>query len=210
MNFKNIKSFFLSREKRALLFLFAGASLNVSYATYELLISIKYSDFWSGAVAIYYIFLSSVKILLLKGEKRLSQLSDSFTLKNEGRKIYVFSGILLFSLNIIMIIIVVGIIFFGSKSRGQTQIIIAAIYALFRVIIALKDIFYYRNTHNYIISAAKTISLSVALIALFSLQSSMLTALMVENSIAIKTNIISALAMLIAEFSISVYMVAHK
>lgn len=210
MKFKSIKLFLRSREKRTLLFLFAGASLNIAYASYELFLSFKYSEFWTGAVAIYYMLLSSIKILLLKNEKRLKKVQGFSRFKKEGKRIYSFCGILLFTLNIIMIIISVGIIFFGNKTRGQVQIIVAAIYAVWRVIVALKDIFYYKNAHNYVISAAKIISLSVALIALLSLEISMLKSLNVEALFIRVIGIISAAAMLTAQFSLSAYMISHN
>ena len=207
MNFKKIKSIFISSEKRALLFLFLGAFFNIGFAAYELFLSFTDTNFWTGAVAIYYMLLSGIKFALLKKEKKLKRLND---LRRGGKRAFVFCGILLFILNIFMVIIVSGILFFGNKERTPLQIVVLAVYAVWRVIVALKDIFYYKDAHNYTVSAAKIISLSVALLALFSLELSMLNSLDTEPLFLRIISVISALSMLTAEFSLSAYMISHN
>ena len=151
--------------------------------------------------------LSGIKFALLKKEKKLKRLND---LRRGGKRAFVFCGILLFILNIFMVIIVSGILFFGNKERTPLQIVVLAVYAVWRVIVALKDIFYYKDAHNYTVSAAKIISLSVALLALFSLELSMLNSLDTEPLFLRIISVISALSMLTAEFSLSAYMISHN
>lgn len=210
MNFKNIKSFFSSSEKRALLFLFLGAFFNIGFAAYELFLSFTDTNFWTGAVAVYYMLLSGIKFALLKKEKKLKRFYSLQSFKKESKKVFVFCGILLFILNLIMIIMVLGILFFGNKERTPLQVLVLAIYAVFRVAVALRDIFYYKNAHNYIVSAAKIISLSVALLALFSLELSMLNSLNFKPLFTRIISISSALSLLTAEFSLSAYMISHN
>lgn len=192
MNFKKIKIVLSSSEKRTLIFLFLGAIFNLSFASFELLVSFKVSNFWSGAVAVYYMFLSGIKFILLKNEEKL----------------YRFCKVLLFIFNIISSVFVFGILFFGNKTRSLSQIIVLAVYALWRVFLALKDLFYYKN-NNYIFSTYKVISLSAALLALFSLQSSMIAVLNIEEVLTKIIGFLSGVCLLTAMFSLSFYMIFY-
>ncbi len=192
MNFKKIKIVLSSSEKRTLLFLLLGAIFNLSFASFELFISFKVSNFWSGAVAVYYMFLSGIKFILLKNEEKL----------------YRFCGVLLLIFNIISSVFVFGILFFGNKTRGVSQILVLAVYAVWRVFVAIRDLFYYRN-NKYVFSAYKVISLSVALLALFSLQSSMIGVLNIDVFLAKIIGAVSGISLLIATFTLSFYMIFY-
>ncbi len=152
---------------RTRLFLRLGLAVNIGYALFNVFTGVFYRSVWFGAVAVYYIMLCFIKFFLLRRG-----------FENRGRKEYanLFTcGIMLLILSVAVTAIIYLMIWQGKGAKyGKFIIIVSAIYALFRIVAALIDTVRLRHLKSPTLYAAKALSLSVALMSLFSLQFSVL------------------------------------
>lgn len=152
---------------RTQLFLRLGLAVNIGYAIFNIFTGVFYRSVWFGAVAVYYIMLCFIKFFLLRRG-----------FENKGRKEYsnLFAcGIMLLILSTAVTAIIYLMIWQGKAAKyGKFVIIISAAYAIFRICAALFDTVRLRHLKSPTLYAAKALSLSVALMSLFSLQFSLL------------------------------------
>ena len=152
---------------RTQLFLRLGLAVNVGYALFNVFTGVFYRSVWFGAVAVYYIMLCFIKFFLLRRG-----------FENRGRREYadLFTcGIMLLILSVAATAIIYLMIWQGKGSKyGKLVIIVSAAYAVFRIAAALFDTVRLRHLKSPTLYATKALSLSVALMSLFSLQFSVL------------------------------------
>lgn len=185
---------------RAELILKLGLSLNAGYAIFKLSSGVFYRSFWFGAVGIYYILLCSLKFYLLHSgfpAERRSRTGQLMTLRN--------CSVLLLFLNLTMSLIIFYLI---RQNKGFSYsdfvLLASALYTLFRLVAAFSDIVSFKRLHIPVLAAAKSISMSVALMSLFSLQVTLLDRIKAENNLKYALNILSGGLIIIAVISIAV------
>lgn len=158
-----------NKKARTELFLRLGLAVNLAYALYNLITGVYYGSVWFGAVAVYYILLCTVKFfLLLRGfepeRKPLRALRDMRV-----------CGILLILLNLTISVLIYRMIRQNSVHLYNGGVIFgAAGYTIFRIGAAVVDSQSLKKHFDPTIFAAKALSLSVALMSSFSLQTSLL------------------------------------
>ncbi len=168
--------YFTETGLRIRISLYIGLFINLFYALFKLFTGIFYSSIWLGAVAFYYILLSLTRFMLLLGERRTAEEKNPNRRLRQKLIIYRFSGYFLFVLDIAMISMVVQMIRHSNSTRYPVFIIFAsAAFTFYRLVIATVQLSKFRKYSDPIYSAVKALNLSVALIALLSLQSAMLT-----------------------------------
>lgn len=163
-------------EFRAQISLYAGLFLNLSYGVFKLIVGIIYQSIWFGAVAGYYIILSSIRFMLLRSV-RMSFGQEQSTVRRERElKSYRLCGYFLFLLNIAMTGMVVQMIW---QNKGYdypgTIIYASAAYTFYCLTMAVINIVKHRKMDNPVISAAKMLSFCKAVMAIFALQTAMFT-----------------------------------
>ena len=162
-------------ELRANISLHMGFAFNVLYAIFKLGMGIYFASVWLGAVAVYYIILSVMRFGLLRRQKRMGKYEN-----NEqqvfGLRSYRFVGILMFGLNIAVSGMVVQMIWKNQSYEYPGFLIYAmAAYAFYCMAIAIKNMIKYRKLEKPILSAAKMLSASCAMISILALQTALLT-----------------------------------
>lgn len=171
-------------KKRTELFLRLGLIVNVGYASFNIFTGVFYKSIWFGAVAVYYIMLCFIKFFLLRRgfEKRgKKEYSDLFA-----------CGIMLLILSVAITAIIYLMIWKNQSYRyGKFVIYFSAAYTLFRICAAFFDTVRLRHLKSPTLYAAKALSLSVALMSLFSLQFSVLDILSISNKARYFLNVIS-------------------
>ena len=171
-------------KKRTELFLRLGLAVNIGYALFNVFTGVFYRSVWFGSVAVYYIMLCFIKFFLL---------SKGF--ENRGKKEYgdlLTCGVMLFILSGAVTAIIYIMIWKNEAVRyGKYVIYISAAYTLFRICAALFDTVRLRHLKSPTLYAAKALSLSVALMSLFSLQFSVLDILKISNKTRYFFNVIS-------------------
>ncbi len=171
---------------RTELFLKLGVIINVGFASYNIFTGILYRSVWFGGVAIYYIMLCLIKFFLIyRGFERKA---------GDIREIYDFRtcSIMLLVLNLTIAILICQMIW-QNKSHlyGESVIYVAAIFTLFRLSAAIIDTLRLRKFHSPTLYAAKALSLSVALMSFFSLQTALLDRINTDMSVKRGLNIVT-------------------
>ena len=165
--FPKLERLFLDRALRTTLALKLGLAVNMGYAVFKLTTGAFYKSFWFGAIGVYYIMLCSFKFYLLrKGflfSRPNSRKRELLILRN--------CGVLLLILNASITAIIYYTIFSGQSFAYPDFIIVLSIfYTAFRIVAAFGDIINFKKLKSPMLSASKALSMSVALMSLFSLQ----------------------------------------
>jgi hypothetical protein len=167
---KYSSQYMTSKPYRARIALYVSLIMNFIYAAQKLIAGVYYASFWYGADAIFYIVLSAVQFLMLRHVRKKEN-----SLENEYRQ-YRFCGYLIFAMNVAFIGVAFQIIHqnMGYQYPGLL-IYVAATYAFICLAVAISNVFVYRKLNSPVLSAIKAISLVKALVAIYALQTAMLT-----------------------------------
>lgn len=149
--------------------LYQGLFVNLLYAALKLGFGIYYRSIWFGSLAVYYFLLAVMRFSLLhyvrsQADDRISQL-----------KRYRFCGIVLLFMNQALTVIVVIVV---KQNKGFEYagflIYAVAFYAFYAVIMSVINVVKFGKYGNPIMSAAKVINLTAALVSMLSLETAML------------------------------------
>jgi hypothetical protein len=157
------------RELRAKVSLYQGLSVNLLFAAFYVFSSGRYASLWFGAVAAYYIILSVIRFVLLRNVKR------ALSRENQIRT-YRFCGYLMFVLNVGMAGMIVQMVLKNVNSEYSTLMVYAsAVYTFYYMIMAIINMVRFRKMDNPVLSAAKMLSFTGAIMSMFTLQTVMLS-----------------------------------
>lgn len=145
--------------------------INVCYAGFKLVCSILYTSFWDGALAIYNILLCAVRIYLIRRVPAGPQGPD---LVRELRS-YRTTGFFLIALDIALSGIATQIVQDGQGSDYPGMLIyVAALYAFYSLTLAVVNAVKFRKFNSPVLSAAKAVNLTTALVSIFNLETAMI------------------------------------
>lgn len=151
--------------------LYPGFLINVVYVIWKLSFGIYYNSAWFISLALYYFVLAWMRLSLI----RPFSVKEGEIRKKAELKRYRLCGVSLLVINIALSGIVVLAV---KKENGFTypgyMIYVMAMYAFYAVITAVINLVKYRKYGSPILSAAKVISLTTAMVSMFSLESAML------------------------------------
>lgn len=151
--------------------LHGGLCMNLLYTALNLFSGIRYRSTWFIALAFYYMLLSVMRAVLVRyvhsrpiGEDTSSEL-----------RYYRVCGIILLFMNQALVGIVVAMV---TQNRGFSYsgqlIYMMALYTFYITIAAVVNLVKFRKHGSPILSAAKVISLTAALVSMLSLETAML------------------------------------
>lgn len=150
--------------------LYQGFFINLLYAGIKMFSGILYRSVWFITLAVYYILLAVMRASLLH-----------YVRKSEKDKIsewkrYRLCGIILLFMNIALAGIVILVIYQNSGFEYPGMLIyVMAMYAFYATIMAVRNVVKFRKYGTPVISAAKVINLTAALVSMLSLETAMLT-----------------------------------
>ncbi|MDE7172505.1 MAG: hypothetical protein K2O11_11635 [Oscillospiraceae bacterium] len=145
--------------------------INLSFAVLKLVYAVLYSSFWEGGLAIYNILLCVVRLYLLasfpKGQKR-------FSYQDELRR-YRMTGRFLFLLDAALAVISTLIVLRGNGYHYPGILVYAmAFHAFYSLTLAIINTIKYRKFNSPVLSAAKAVNLTTALVSMFSLETALI------------------------------------
>ena len=150
-------------------------AINLVYAGYNLISGILYRSVWLISNGVYYLVLSLIRLLLVRYAKKQSVLDDPKEKAILGWKGFSVCGILMFLLNIAMAGIVAQMIWGGQGSTyPEIMVYTVATYTFYRLTTAIIRVVRSGHGGNPIQGAAQNISLTAAMMSLYSLQVTML------------------------------------
>lgn len=152
--------------------LYPGFCINVLYVIFKTATGIYYRSAWFFiSLGVYYLALAIMRFLLIHYIRWKKQTAD----KNNELRRYRMCGCMLFLINVAL----VGITILAVKKNAGFSypgylIYVMAMYAFYSVITAVMNLVKYRKYGSPILSAAKVINMSTALVSIFSLETAML------------------------------------
>ncbi len=151
--------------------LHGGLFINLLYAALNLFSGIRYRSTWFVALACYYALLSAMRAVLVQYVHRKPLGQD---IPAEFRR-YRACGIILLLMNQAL---VGTIVYMVTQNRGFSypgfMIYAMAMYTFYITISAIINVIKYRRQGSPVLSAAKAISLTAALVSMLSLETAML------------------------------------
>lgn len=150
--------------------LYQGFFINLLYAGVKLFSGILYRSVWFITLAVYYIFLAAMRASLLHYVRK-----DGKSKASEWSR-YRLCGVILMFMNIALAGIVILAVHQNSGFEYPGVLIyIMAMYAFYAAITAVRNVIKFRRYESPVMSAAKVISLTAALVSMLSLETAMLT-----------------------------------
>lgn len=145
--------------------------VNLCYAGLRIVCAVRYASFWDGALGFYYVLLCALRIYLLRrmpdGNGGVPYAAELCTYRN--------AGWLLMGLDLALTGIAVQIVQDGQGyNYPGTLIYAAAAYSFYCLTMAVINAVKYRRFRSPVLSAAKAVSLTTALVSIFSLETAML------------------------------------
>lgn len=151
--------------------LYPGFCINAVYAIFKTSMGICYRSAWFISLGVYYLTLAVMRFLLIHYMRFKKQKAD----KNEELRRYRMCGCMLFVINAALAGITILAV---KKNAGFTYpgylIYVMAMYTFYSVITAVINLVKYRKYGSPVMSAAKVINMSAALVSMFSLETAML------------------------------------
>lgn len=149
--------------------LYQGLFINLLYVLLKFGSGIYYRSIWFGSLAVYYLLLAVMRFSLLHYVR--SRKDD----KVSELKRYRFCGIVLLFMNQALVAIMVIVIRQNKGFEYFGLLIYAmALYAFYAVITSVINVVKFRKYGSFIMSAAKVINLTAALVSMLSLETAML------------------------------------
>lgn len=152
--------------------LHGGLLVNLLYVALNLFSGLRYRSTWFVALAFYYALLSVMRAVLVRYVHRRPLGRDRFA---EFQR-YRACGVILLLMNQALVGIIVYMV---TQNRGFSYpgvlIYAMALYAFYIVIVAIINVVKYRKRGSPVMSAAKVINLTAALVSMLSLETAMLS-----------------------------------
>lgn len=150
-------------------------TINVIYGGYHLISGLLYNSVWLISNGVYYLVLSLIRLVLVRYERKQTLLESENAKLLLGWKGFQLCGVLMFLLNIAMTGMVIQMIWDGrGSSYPEIMVYTVATYTFYRLTTAIIRVVRNGKDGNPIHGAARNISLTAALMSLYSLQITML------------------------------------
>lgn len=200
-------------ELRTRISLYSGILINLGYAVFKLFTGVYYHSLWFGAVSIYYMVLCFIRFSLVRNDRKSRKIKSKENRRLIQWKSYHLCGWLLLALNAAITGMVIQMVW---QNKGYSYpgyiIYLSAGYTFYRVIMAIIRTVKIRKSNNPVLSAAKALDLSIALMAIFTLQTAMFASFGVEMSETTRRmmNAITGGSVCLAVICIALYMIIHS
>lgn len=173
-----VEKFVRESTYRTELALYPGSCINVIYVIFKTALGIYYRSAWFLSLGVYYLALAIMRFLLIHYLRFRKKTADK---KDELRR-YRTCGYMLFLINVAF----VGITILAVQKKAGFYypgylIYVMAMYAFYSVAMAVINLIKYRKYGSPVMSAAKVINMSTALVSIFSLETAMLAEFGKEN-----------------------------
>lgn len=153
--------------------LYQGFFINLLYAGIKMFSGVFYRSFWFITLAVYYILLAIMRASLLHFVRAYGSAGEN---KSAGLRRYRLCGIILLFMNIALAGMVILVVHENSGFEYPGVLIyVMAMYAFYTAITAVWNVIKFRKYGSPVMSAAKIINLTAALVSMLSLETAMLT-----------------------------------
>lgn len=185
--------------------LFTSLGINLAYSALKLGTGIYYRSLWIGAIAVYYILLSVIRFILLHHMQRKKDAG----LIAEYRS-YRIAAVLMMCINLTLSGIVINMIV-GDKTPAISDVLVitSAAYTFYVLTVAITDLIKYRKYQSPVMSAAKAIRFTQALVSMLSLEASMLVQFGNDENYRKLMLALTGAGVCVIVVAMSIYMIVH-
>lgn len=202
-----------SYEFRSMFFAVCTLVSNVGYTVFLLAMALKSKSLWYGALAAYYILLSSARggVLLQNVRDEQRYKNDVFSLQRAKAGTYRYCGIMMIALTLAMATSVVHtmIVGIGESTLPVWAVYLFAGYALYRVIMSVVDFVRATTRDDLAVRAVKYINLATALVSVFTLQTAVFKVFFAEFN-PIVFNAISGFSVCLIMLILGVFIISFS
>lgn len=197
------------RVYRAEVSLYSGFLINLLYAGIKLFSGVCYKSVWFITLAVYYILLAVMRFSLLHHVRKREKIGND--LSAQWRR-YRLCGMILLLMNWALTGIIVLVI---HQDRGfdypGVLIYVMALYAFYATITAVINIVKFRKYGSPVLSAAKAINLTAALVSMLSLETAMLAQFGAADDAGFSRGMMAAtgFGISVIVLGMAVYMILH-
>ncbi len=150
--------------------------IGIAFTIYNGFLGFYYSSIWNGSICVYYILLAVVRGLIVVYQRKTYDMSEELRRKHE-RKIFYLTHVIMFLMNVSLIIpIVVMIRGDRTYNLGMIPAITMATYTTYRIVMAIMHYSKSRRIDNVLIKELRTANLIDTLVAVVTLQNTMIIA----------------------------------
>lgn len=155
--------------------LLASLAMNIAAATFKFVMGVWFGSKWLVTVSIYFLTLSAMRLLLLNRERKSKKLETPEHKRLYDLKSYRACGYMVLFMNMIVGRMIVQMLVDneGYDYPGLMMYLIG-LFAIANFANAIYNVKKYWHIYNPMISAAKRLSFSTALVLLYTLQTSAL------------------------------------
>lgn len=206
---KKIMRIFLNDLKfKGKVSLYQGLAISTIYAIFKGITAVYYRSVWSGAVAAYYLFFGIVRLILVRGTRKVTIENDIDRTVAEYKS-YRVCGVLTFLINIGMIGMAILMIRDNEHAEYPGIIIyLSAAYTFYALILAIMNLVKFRKAKSPILSASKALNFEAALMSMFSLQTAMIAQFGGDDDAFRQiANTLMGSAVCVTTFGIAVFMI---
>ncbi|MDE7281161.1 MAG: hypothetical protein K2N36_05425 [Ruminiclostridium sp.] len=196
---------------RAEVSLYTGFAINILYAGLKMVSGIVYVSVWFISLSVYYVLLAAMRLLLLTYTLKKRKNRDKRNLAAEYKR-YRWCGALL----VFMTLALSGIILFIIKREGGYDypgvlIYVMAMYAFYSVISAGINIVKFRRHASPVLSAAKAVNLTAALVSMLALETAMLSQFGTGDDMEFRQTMLAVSGGMFCAFILgtAIYMIVH-
>ncbi|MCM1175385.1 MAG: hypothetical protein NC341_10080 [Blautia sp.] len=153
--------------------LYRGFFINFLYAGIKMFSGILFHSIWFVTLAVYYILLSIMRFLLLHYMRKEGRIGRN---KISEWKKYRLCGVSLLFMNAALTGIIVLVVKQNSGFEYPGMLIyVMAMYTFYATIMAVRNVIKFKRYGNPVLSAARAINLTAALVSMLSQETAMLT-----------------------------------
>lgn len=189
--------------------LYCGFFINLLYVTIKLFSGIYYKSVWFGTLAVYYILLAIMRFFLLHHMRTQGKAKSD---KAASWRRYRLCGMILLWMNWALLGIIVLVLHQNKGFAYPGMLIYAmALYTFYAAIMAFRNVIKFRKYGSPVLSAAKVINLTAALVSMLSLETAMLTQFGTADDTGFKQIMMAATGFGISAIvlGMAVYMIVH-
>lgn len=185
--------------------LFTSLGINLGYSALKLGTGIYYRSLWIGAIGVYYILLSVIRFILLYHMERKKDTG----LMGEYRS-YRIAAVLMMCINLTLSAFVLNMIYVEkTPAISDVFVITSAAYTFYILTVAIVDLIKYRKYQSPVMSAAKAIRFTQALVSLLSLEASMLVQFGNDENFRKLMLALTGAGVCVIVVAMSIYMIVH-
>ena len=155
--------------------LLASLAMNIAAATFKFVMGVWFGSKWLVTVSIYFLTLSAMRLLLLNRERKSKKLETPEHKRLYDLKSYRVCGYMVLFMNMIVGRMIVQMLVDNEGyDYPGLMLYLIGLFAIANFANAIYNVKKYWHIYNPMISAAKRLSFSTALVLLYTLQTSAL------------------------------------